>query len=92
MGTRSLPLYRPSRDMTDALYLGWLAVAASHRGRGLADLLFAAAEAEARATGYAAMTLDTGRAITDLHRFFQRKGFLDLPGSGDIITFRKPLD
>ncbi len=66
-------------------------MAGTHRGKGLAQALMAAAEQEARARGYAALTLDTGRAITDLHRFFRTAGFADVPGQGEIITFRKPL-
>lgn len=82
---------RPSRDFPDALYLGWLAVDEAHRGTGLAEALLAAAEQEARDRGIAAMTLDTGRALTELHGFFQRLGFRDIPGDGEIITFRKAL-
>lgn len=82
---------RRSRDFPDALYCGWLATDATHRGRGLAARLFHAAEAEARANGLAALTLDTGRALTDLHRVFARMGFAMLPGEGDVAQFRKPL-
>lgn len=82
---------RPSRDMADALYLGWLAVGAAFRGKGLAQTLIAAAETEARTQGFAAVTLDTGRALTDLHAFFSQAGFAAIPGTGPIITFRKSL-
>lgn len=82
---------RPSRDFPDALYLGWLAVAETHRGQGLSQTVMAAAEAEARDQQYAAMTLDTGRVLTGLHAYFQRAGFQMLPGEGDIVSFRKPL-
>lgn len=86
---------RPSRDFPDALYLGGLAVDADHRGKGLAQAMMVEAEAEGRAKGYAALTLDTGRALTDLHAFFQGAGFEPLPGAGhkpgDVVSFRKPL-
>lgn len=82
---------RPSRDIEGALYVGWLAVAGSHRGKGLARLLIAEAEAEARANGTRTLTLDTGRAITDLHRFFRSLGFTERPGTGENITFCKVL-
>ncbi len=82
---------RPSRDFPDALYLGWLAVDGTNRGQGLAQSLIKAAETEARAAGYAAMTLDTGRPLTELHAFFERQGFVALPGHREVITFRKAL-
>ena len=82
---------RPSRDMPDALYVGWLAVDGTYRGRKIAQHLISAAEDEARADGYAALTLDTGRSLSDLHAFFRRAGFDDLPGEGEVITFRKSL-
>lgn len=82
---------RPSRDVPDALYLGWLAVDGAYRGRRLARALIAAAEAEARGAGHAAMTLDTGRRLTDLHRFFSAAGFEATGGSGGIVSFRKSL-
>ena len=82
---------RASRDFPDALYLGWLAVDEASRGKGLAETLIATAENEAREKGYAAMTLDTGRPLTELHAFFRKQGFEDLPGDGEIITFRKAL-
>lgn len=82
---------RPSRDFADALYLGGLAVGAGYRGQGLARQLIAAAEDRARADGYAALTLDTGRVLTDLHAFFGRCGFALEPGEGEVISFRKLL-
>ena len=82
---------RPSRDYPDALYLGGLAVDAGQRGKGLAHALFARAEAEAREKGYSALTLDTGRPLTDLHRYFERQGFAMLPCDGEVVSFRKDL-
>lgn len=86
---------RPSRDFPDALFVGGLAVDASYRGQGLAQKMMAEAEREAQQDGYAALTLDTGRPLTDLHAFFRRAGFEALPGDGDgdgdVISFRKPL-
>lgn len=82
---------RPSRDWPDALYVGWLAVAASQRGSGLAGKLLTAAEDAAKAQGFHALTLDTGRALTDLHRFFRQAGFSDLRGTGTVISFRKAV-
>ena len=82
---------RPSRDFDDALYCGWLAVADPHRGRGLSGQLFGAAESLATTQGYRALTLDTGRPLTHLHRLFARQGFLPAGGDGDIARFRKPL-
>ena len=59
----------------DALYLGKLAVAASHRGRGLARLLIEAAASEARALGLGWLELETRIELTENHAAFARLGF-----------------
>ncbi|MEM1162796.1 MAG: GNAT family N-acetyltransferase [Pseudomonadota bacterium] len=82
---------RPSRDIAEALYLGWLAVDERHRGAGLARRLIDAAEAEARAKNYTFLTLDTGRALVGLVTYFERLGFVALPGDGAVVTFRKEI-
>ena len=82
---------RPSRDIARALYCGWLATAETHRGRGLARRLFAAAETQAMAQGLSALTLDTGAALTDLHTTFARLGFQPATTTSDVFTFLKPL-
>ena len=82
---------RPSRDFPGALYLGWLAVDAGQRGQGLAQRLMTCAITEARDAGFAAATLDTGRALTDLRAFFRRAGFEELPGDGEIVSFRTAI-
>ncbi len=86
---------RPSRDIPDALYLGWLAVAETHRGAGLARALVAHAENRARSDGFAALTLDTGRALDEVQAVFTRLGFVETENpnaEADIITMIKPLD
>ncbi|MEM9012020.1 MAG: GNAT family N-acetyltransferase [Pseudomonadota bacterium] len=82
---------RHSRDLPGALYIGTLAVAESHRGQGLARHLIATAEEEARQHGFRALTLDTGRPLTELLALFTRLGFETLPGSGETVTMRKVL-
>jgi GNAT superfamily N-acetyltransferase len=82
----------------DALYLGRLAVAAAHRGSGLARALVAAAEAEARARGLGTLELQIRIELTENHAAFARLGFAktgetahdgyDRPTS---ITMRKAL-
>ena len=82
----------------DALYLGKLAVAASHRGQGLARRLVEAAEAEARARGLGHLELETRIELTENHAAFAALGFartgetahagFDRPTS---ITMRKSL-
>ncbi len=82
----------------DALYLGKLAVARSHRNRGLAGILAAAAETEARARGLARLELETRVELTENHAAFARLGFAktgetahsgyDRPTS---ITMSRPL-
>lgn len=83
---------RRSRDFADALYLGWLAVDGSMRGRGLAKTLILTAQTEARAAGYSILTLDTGRALSELQVFFRKLGFVNVPGDGPIVSFTKPID
>lgn len=82
----------------DALYLGKLAVSASHRGRGLARLLIAGAEREARARGLAWLELETRIELTENHAAFARLGLVksgETAHSGyarpTSITMRKAL-
>ncbi|MDJ0826236.1 MAG: GNAT family N-acetyltransferase [Rhodobacter sp.] len=85
---------RRSRDHPDALYLGKLAVAASHRGRGLARDLVEAATQTAEAQGFSALTLDTGTAFPELLSLFQTLGFgPPAPREGDpgVVTMMRPL-
>ncbi len=82
---------RPSRDYPDAIYLGGLAVDAEYRGCGLAGKLVATAEQEARQEGHAALTLDTGRALVELHQLFERLGFEKQAEHDAVIIFRKPV-
>jgi len=64
-----------AKEQGDALYLGKLAVAASHRGRGLARRLIDTAVAEARARGLARLELQTRIELTENHAAFARLGF-----------------
>jgi GNAT superfamily N-acetyltransferase len=52
-----------------------LYVRPSHRGQGLADLLLAALEGYARASGYGWLYLDTARDMHAAARFYKRQGF-----------------
>jgi GNAT superfamily N-acetyltransferase len=60
----------------DALYIGKLAVAVTHRGQGLARRLVAAAEAEARARNLTRLELETRIKLTENHATFARLGFV----------------
>jgi ribosomal protein S18 acetylase RimI-like enzyme len=59
----------------DALYVGKLAVAPDHEGRGLARHLMALAEARARALGLADLILETRVELVENHALFQHLGF-----------------
>jgi GNAT superfamily N-acetyltransferase len=61
----------------DALYFGRLAVAPAWRGRGLARLLIAAAEAEARRRGFSVLRLNARLELPANRRLFARRGFAD---------------
>lgn len=64
-----------ARAQGDALYIGKLAVAETHRGRGLARRLVGAAEAEARARALSWLELQTRIELTENHAAFARLGF-----------------
>ncbi|HEU0223387.1 MAG TPA: GNAT family N-acetyltransferase [Paracoccaceae bacterium] len=81
------------------LYLGKLAVRPDRQGRGIGRALVAAAEAEARARGLAALELQTRIELAANHAAFARLGFVGVgetahPGYArpTSLTFRKPLE
>ena len=85
---------RPSRDHAEALYIGKLAVAASHRGQGLARRLVEQAANEALGLGFAALTLDTGKEFPELHKAFGKLGFgppATRAGEPDVVTMTRWL-
>jgi ribosomal protein S18 acetylase RimI-like enzyme len=81
-----------------ALYLGKLAVAATHRRQGLARALLALAETRARALRLPALELQTRVELTENHATFRALGFEEVtrtahPGypRPTSITFRRIL-
>lgn len=81
-----------------ALYVGRLAVAAAHRGRGHARALFDLAEARAAARGLRWLELQTRVELTANHATFARLGFAEVgrtahPGYDrpTSITFRRAV-
>jgi GNAT superfamily N-acetyltransferase len=82
----------------DHLYLGKLATAQGHRGKGLARQMIAHAEARARALHLPTIQLQTRIELTENHTTFQRLGFREIartihPGYDrpTSLTFAKPL-
>ncbi len=80
-----------------ALYVGKLAVAATHRRQGLARALIALADTRARALGLPALELQTRVELTANHATFRALGFNEVartahPGYDrpTSITFRRP--
>jgi ribosomal protein S18 acetylase RimI-like enzyme len=61
-----------------ALYVGKLAVAASHRGRGLARRLLNQAEARAREMGLPALELQTRVELVENQAAFEAMGFQEV--------------
>lgn len=61
----------------DALYLGKLAVAGAHRGRGLARALVEQAALRARARGLVALELQVRVELVENHRTFAALGFAE---------------
>ena len=81
-----------------ALYLGKLAVAASHRRHGHARALIALAETRARALGLPALELQTRVELAENHATFRALGFAETGRSAHpgysrptTITFRRGL-
>ncbi len=66
----------------DALYIGKLAVRPGLQGHGIGKALVAAARAEARARGLAALELQTRIELTENHAAFARMGFVEVRGNG----------
>ncbi len=82
----------------DALYLGKLAVAAAHRGRGLARSMVEAAAARARALDLSAIELQTRVELTANQAAFLAMGFTETartahPGYSrpTSITYRRKV-
>jgi GNAT superfamily N-acetyltransferase len=82
----------------DALYVGKLAVARDHRGKGLARNLIDLAETRVRALGLTALELQTRIELTENHATFRALGFTEIgrtahPGFDHptSITFRRPV-
>ncbi|MCU0828240.1 MAG: GNAT family N-acetyltransferase [Tabrizicola sp.] len=82
----------------DALYVGKLAVAGSHRGQGLARQLLNLADTRARALNLPALELQTRVELTENHATFRALGFTETartahPGFDrpTSITFRRPV-
>lgn len=80
------------------LYLGKLAVAAGHRGKGHARTLIGLAETRARALGLPVLELETRIELTENHATFRALGFAETgrkahPGFGrpTTITFRRAV-
>lgn len=83
---------------TDALYLGKLAVAASHQGQGLARVLVELATLRAQALGLPALELQTRVELTRNQAVFLALGFAQVaqtshPGFDcpTALTFRKAV-
>jgi predicted N-acetyltransferase YhbS len=82
----------------DALYLGKLAVANTHRGKGLARRLVEQAETRARALNLPALELQSRIELTGNHAAFAAMGFVQLGATAHpgydrptSLTFRKTL-
>jgi predicted N-acetyltransferase YhbS len=84
--------------LPDALFLGKLAVAAEHRGKGLGRALINQAALRARHLGLTALILQTRIELTENHAVFAALGFRETartahPGFSrpTTVEFRKPL-
>lgn len=81
-----------------ALYIGKLAVAAPHRGQGLARRLIDLAERRARALGMPALELQTRVELVENQATFRALGFVETGRTAHAgyarptsVTFRRPL-
>ncbi|MCO6384774.1 GNAT family N-acetyltransferase [Oceanicola sp. 502str15] len=70
----------------------------SARGRGIAALLLAEIEAEARREGYDLLRLETGNSLASAHRIYGKAGFVqrgafgDYPEAPSSLFMEKRLD
>ena len=87
-----------ARRAVDAWRLGKIAVAPGHRGKGVARAIIAAAAAEAKSLGLAALALETRIELAENHAAFAALGFERIaetahPGHDrpTSVTMRKPL-
>ena len=83
----------------DHLYLGKLAVAETHRGRGLGRVMLDHAERRARALGRPALVLQTRVELVENHAAFARMGFAETGRTAHAgydrptsVTFTRHLD
>jgi ribosomal protein S18 acetylase RimI-like enzyme len=81
-----------------ALYVGKLAVAASHRGQGLARCLIDQAEVRARALGLPILELQTRVELVENQAAFRAMGFVEAGRTAHAgydrptsITYRRPV-
>jgi len=82
-------------DEADSLLLDVLAVSPQAQGRGLGVALLAFTETEARARGYARITLCTNAAMTENIAYYPRHGYVET-GRATVedrhrVFFRKDL-
>lgn len=82
----------------DSLYVGKLAVAASHRRRGLARRLIELAETRARTLGKPFLELETRVELTENQTAFAAMGFAEVGRTAHAghdrptsITYRRPV-
>lgn len=82
----------------DALYLGKLAAAETHRGKGLARRMVEQAEARARALNLPALELQSRIELTENHAAFAAMGFVQVGATAHpgydrptSLSFRKAL-
>ena len=73
----------------NAMYIGKLAVAATHRGRGLARVLVAVAETRARDLALPVLMLQTRVELTENHATFNALGFA-ITGTTSHEGFDRP--
>ncbi len=62
-------------SISNALYVGKLAVSENARGKGLATRLMQCAENRARALGFQRLELETRIELVENHRAFEKMGF-----------------
>ena len=82
----------------DAMYIGKLAVAAAHRGRGYARALMAAADLRAAALGLGWLELETRVELVENQAVFAAMGFVEVGRSAHAgfdrptsITYRRAV-
>lgn len=77
------------KEKADALYMGKLSVASTHRNQGLGTRMIQLAEQRANSLGKAYLELETRIELLENHAYFEKRGFIKT-GEGKHDGYQHP--